>query len=323
MAMEVLVLAPFEERHMVEIRQAAGKDAVVKQIEYDRKKVFDVAVEEALATAEVVIGEPEPRLLKKAPNLKFIQMTWAGSDLYTNWIQFPEDVSVANVAGSAYGPIVSQYVVGQILAITQNLAFYSRQQMTHKWDDIGPVKTLEGAKVVIFGAGDIGSQVAKKLRAFDVGTIVGVCRDVAKKREHFDKLVTLSQAEGQIVDADIIVCCMPSTKNTARYFNKRRFERVKEGAVLVNVGRGDFIDIDALYMALSDGTLRGAALDVTNPEPLPLSHRLWNNPYCVITPHIAGKSFGHDAGTEDRICKVCCENLRRYIAGESLTHQVI
>jgi len=321
--MEVLVLAPFNEEHMAQIREAAGEGAVVKQMEYDRAKLFDKEIEDAIAAAEVVIGEPAPRMLKSGTALRFIQMTWAGSDMYTSRLQFPEDVKVANVAGSAYGPIVSQYIVGQILAITQNLAIYCRQQMTHRWDFIGPVKTLEGAKVIIFGAGDIGSQVAKKLRAFEVGSIVGVCRDVSREREYFDKLVTLSQAEGQLIDADVIVCCMPSTPNTANYFNKRRFERVKKGATLVNAGRGDFVDLDALYLALSNGTLRGAALDVTSPEPLPVSHRLWNNPFCIITPHVAGKAFGHDAGTEDRICTICCENLRRYVAGEQLTHQVI
>ena len=153
--MEVLVLAPFNEEHMAQIREAAGEGAVVKQMEYDRAKLFDKEIEDAIANAEVVIGEPAPRMLKSGTALRFIQMTWAGSDMYTSRLKFPEDVRVANVAGSAYGPIVSQYIVGQILAITQNLAIYCRQQMTHRWDFIGPVKTLEGAKVVIFGAGDI------------------------------------------------------------------------------------------------------------------------------------------------------------------------
>ena len=321
--MEVLVLEPFETKHMMEIRAAAGEGAVVRQMDYDRTKFINAEVEEALQTAEVVIGQPEPRLIKPDMPLKFIQMTWAGSELYTSRLQFPQGISVANVAGYAFGPIVSQYVVGQILALTQNLAFYSHQQLTHRWDDIGPVMTLEGANVIIFGAGDIGSHVASKLRAFGVGRIVGVCNNISEEREYFDKLVTLPQAEGQLPNMDIIVCCLPSTPKTAKYFNAHRFSRVKKGAVLVNVGRGDFIEPDALYMALSDGTLRGAALDVTDPEPLPLNHRLWQHPYCVITPHIAGRSFGHDAGTENRICKICCDNLRRYVAGEPLTHQVI
>ena len=321
--MEVLVLEPFEMRHMAEIRMAAGEGAVVRQLDYDRSKFLNAEVEEALKTAEVVIGQPEPRLLKPDMPLQFIQMTWAGSEMYDQRLQFPDHIRVANVAGGAFGPIVSEYVIGQILAITQNLAIYSHQQLSRRWDDIGPVKTLEGANVLIYGAGDIGSHVAQKLRAFNVGRIVGVCRNISEERERFDKLVTLSQAEGELPNSDIIVCCLPSTPKTASYFNAQRFSRVKEGAVLVNVGRGDFIDADALYLALTDRTLRGAALDVTDPEPLPLNHRLWQNPFCIITPHIAGRSFGHDAATENRICKVVCENLRRYVAGEPLTHQVI
>ena len=319
----VVVLVPFNEGHMVRIREAAGPDATVTQIIPKGPVAAQTAVREAVEQADVVIGEPALSHLKGAKSLKWVQMTWAGTDQYTSGTLFPEGIALTNVAGYAYGHTVSQYVVGQILSMTQNLGAYIRQQPTESWKDLGPVKSLEGSTVLVYGAGDIGSCVAKRLSGFDVERIIGVCRDATAPRPYFDELVTLPQAESRLVDADVVVCCLPKSPETTNYFNDRRFSRMKEGAVLVNVGRGSFVDMNALYRALGSGRLRGAALDVTEPEPLPLKHPLWRHPRCNITPHISGGAFGHSVETEERICEICCDNLRRYVAGEPLTHQVI
>ncbi len=319
----VVVLVPFNEGHMVRIREAAGPDATVTQIIPKGPVAAQTAVREAVEQADVVIGEPALSHLKDAKSLKWVQMTWAGTDQYTSGTLFPEGIALTNVAGYAYGHTVSQYVVGQILSMTQNLGAYIRQQPTESWKDLGPVKSLEGSTVLVYGAGDIGSCVAKRLSGFDVERVIGVCRDATAPRPYFDELVTLPQAESRLVDADVVVCCLPKSPETTNYFNDRRFSRMKEGAVLVNVGRGSFVDMNALYRALGSGRLRGAALDVTEPEPLPLKHPLWRHPRCNITPHISGGAFGHSVETEERICEICCDNLRRYVAGEPLTHQVI
>lgn len=340
--MNVVVFVPFNEGHMARIREAAGPDANVVQVLADRDKSGAVGgkkvplapgmqraalppnpVEEALQTADVVIGEPHPSLLSADLPLKWIQMTWAGTDLYTRKDNLlPEGVTLTCVAGAAYGHVISQYVVGQILGITQNLAAYVRQQPTKAWHDLGQNMSLEGARVLVYGAGDIGSHVAKRLSGFDVARITGVCRDASKPREWFDDLVTLPRAESLLPETDVVVCCLPNSPETAGYFGERRLRLMKQGSVLVNVGRGNFIDGEALDRVLNDGHLRGAALDVTDPEPLPLAHPLWRNERCVITPHISGGAFGHSVGTEERICRVCCDNLRRYRAGEPLTHRV-
>ena len=341
--MNVLVLVPFCEEHMERIREAAGPGAQVTH--YTDKwegrtkptgaSVLPVALRkngpapladplrEALSQADVVIGEPHPRLISADMPLKWVQMTWAGSDLYTKgrgWL--PEGVMLTNVAGAAYGHIVSQYVVGQILALAQNLAIYALQMQTRSWNDFGEVFSLEGANVLVYGAGDIGSYVARRLQGFDVGRIVGVCQNVDEPREGFDKLVKLNRAEFELPEADVVVGCLPSSPATAGYFNERRLHLLKEGSMLVNVGRGDFIDLDELNAVLNEGRLRGAALDVTDPEPLPIKHELWRNWRCIITPHVSGGNFGKCAGTEERICEVVCENLRRYVAGEELLHRV-
>jgi phosphoglycerate dehydrogenase-like enzyme len=320
MPVRVLVTVPFKERHMRRLREVAGGDAVLTQVSV---AAASDEMRRHLAEADAVIGEPAPVLLAEGTPVRWVQMTWAGTDLYTRGeVPFPANAQLTNVAGSAYGHIISQYVTGQILSIAQNLPTYVRQQLDESWRSAGPVFSLEGSKVLIFGAGDLGSCTARRLSGFDVH-VVGVCRDVSVPRPHFDKLVTLDKAEALLCESDVVVNCLPNTPATAGYLDERRLRLMKQGAILVNVGRGNFVDCAALARVLADNHLRGAALDVTDPEPLPKGHPLWKEPRCVITPHEAGGAFGKCDGTEDRICDIACENLRRFIAGEPLAHRVL
>lgn len=315
----VLVIVPFRERHMEALRQAAPEASFTQVVRPKEQELRQL-----LAAADVVVGEPAPALLAEGTPVRWVQMTWAGTDLYTRGgIAFPADTRLTNVAGAAYGHTISQYVVGQVLSLMQNLPTYVRQQEREHWQDVGKVATLEGARVLIYGTGDIGQKTAHRLEGFDTARIVGVCRDTGSPRPGFDELATLDEAEGQLPEADVVINCLPNTPETAGYLDERRLRLMKEGAVLVNVGRGNFIDCAALARVLSEGSLRGAALDVTDPEPLPKGHALWSEPRCVITPHASGGAFGKSDGTEDRICAVTAENLRRFVAGEPLLHVVI
>ncbi|MDO5118620.1 MAG: D-2-hydroxyacid dehydrogenase [Coriobacteriales bacterium] len=316
----ILVLVPFCEQHMERIREAAGPQSSVVQCVGPHD---EAALHALLDGVDVVIGEPNPAVLAKAPSVRWVQMTWAGTDLYTrNAVPFPTGMRLTNVAGSAYGHIISQYVLAQVLSIAHNLPSYIRQESQALWKGAGSVMTLEGTRALVFGAGDIGSCTACHLTHFGV-ECVGICRNVSQPRAGFTHLVTLDQAETMLPSSDIVVCCLPSSTETDGYLNERRLRLMKDASILVNVGRGRFVDCDALAQVLAEGRLRGAALDVTNPEPLPPAHPLWSEPRCVITPHVAGKAFGVCPDTENRICDVVCENLKRWIAEEPLTHVVI
>lgn len=318
--LRVLICVPFRERHMAALREVAGDRAVFTQVDYHTPESEMRAL---LAQSDVVMGEPSPALLAEGTPVKWVQMTWAGTDLYTRGeIAFPEGVRLTNVAGTAFGHIISQFVVGQVIGIAQNFPTYARQQERELWKGAGPVFSLEGATVLIFGAGDLGGLTAKRLSGFDCHC-VGVCRDTTRERPYFERLVTLDEAQDELAGADVVVNCLPNTPDTAHWLGEKRLLMMKEGAILANVGRGNFVDCDALARVLAQGRLRGAALDVTDPEPLPQGHPLWQEPRCFITPHSAGGSFGKSDGTEDRICAVACENLRRWLAGEELTHVVI
>lgn len=318
--LRVLVTVPFNERHLARLREAAGPSATITQISTASDSL---QMRQHLAQSDVVIGEPAPALLAEGTPVKWVQMTWAGTDLYTRGsIPFPDGIRLTNVAGRGFGHIISQFVVGQVLALAQNFPTYVRQQERERWVGAGPVFSLEDAQVLIFGAGDLGGLTAKRLVGFDCHCI-GVCRDVTQPRPHFERLVTLAEAEDLLPSSDVVINTLPNTDQTAGWLDERRLRLMKRGAMLANVGRGNFVDCSALARVLAEGHLRGAALDVTNPEPLPQGHPLWQEPRCFITPHEAGGSFGKCAGTEDRICGIACENLRRFVADKPLTHVVI
>lgn len=323
--MNILVTAPFKDHHMELIREAAGKDAVIEHFDADSTtpKGFQ-ALREALTRCEVIIGEVPTRLLRgDGVSVKWLQSTWSGVDAYTGkGTHFPEGIMLTNAAG-AYGHTISQFVVGQILAIAQNTGMYARYQSSMAWKDLGAVMSLEGTRVLVFGAGDLGQQVAKRLSGFDVASITGVCRDTEKPRMGFDKLVSLARAEQLLGQSDVIVGCLPSTSGTVRWLGERRLQLIKQGAILVNVGRGDFVDCTALARMLETGQLRGAALDVTDPEPLPVKHPLWRCKNCLVTPHVAGGAFGKSDKTEANITAIVCDNLKRYAEGRELVNRVL
>ena len=120
--------------------------------------------------------------------------------------------------------------------------------------------------------------------------------------------------------ADVVAVTLPGTQATSGLLSRERIARMKEGAVLLNVGRGTIVDTEALCDALESGRLGGAGVDVTDPEPLPPEHRLWRLPTAVVTPHVSG--FYHLKETHERIVDIMVENLKRFQAGEPLKNQV-
>lgn len=319
----LLVLDPFNEKNLSLIESHAGSDFTVEVINpnSNREEYID-----ALSRAEIIIGEPDINLLSdldsNCPNLRFIQMTWAGTDIYTNnKVLFPQDKVMLSNASGAYGNVMSQFVIGQIMFLLFHFGKYYSQMERKSWMRQGPILSLDKAKVMIFGAGDIGSSVAKRLMGFDTYNI-GVCRDIDRIRPGFNELCTLDMAESYLSEADVVICCMPNSKETEGYFNEDRLSRLKRNSIIVNVGRGNFIDCIALDKLLRMNHLWGAALDVTNPEPLPSDHPLWDNDRCFITPHASGVTFGHLDITEDKVCDIVCTNIDNYCGNKPLINRI-
>lgn len=269
-----------------------------------------------LTEAEIVIGEPTLSEVRRAKNLRWLQMTWAGADRYLGG-DFPKNVILTTASG-AYGQTIAEHAVAMLLSLCRRLPSYARRS---DWVDLGSEKQLLDGTAVIFGAGDIGTQIAVRLKALGVKT-VGVCRDAGKPRPGFDLRTTLELAEVFLPEADFVLCALPHSEETTGYFKEERLRLLKDDAVLVNVGRGSLIDTEALTTQLLDGRFFGVGLDVITPEPLPTEHPLWHIDRVLLTPHVAGVGFSHLQDTENRIWDICAENLENYRSGKPLRNVV-
>ena len=270
-----------------------------------------------LQEADVVIGEPNPKLLPTAKNLKWMQITWAGADRYTG--NFPEGITLTNASG-AFGRIISEYTMGMILAQYKRLPGYYVNQKKKVWADLGPEKSLLNQRVLILGTGNVGSSIAQKLHAFGTYTI-GLNRS-GRSAEHFDEVHTMDALDTLLPQADILVGALPKTPGTVGLLDYRRMGLMPRDSLLVNVGRGTMIVTKDLEKLLAEGHFYGVVLDVMDPEPLPDTSYLWECERVLLTPHISGIGFDHEPATERYIWDICRENLRLYAAGKPLTHVV-
>lgn len=304
---EVLITAPCSDE--IKLRLEEFKNSYIFSFG-DRKN--------DIGSAEVVIGEPRTERIREAKNLKFIQMTWAGADIYTRG-GFPQGIKIANASG-AFGPVIAEYVIGAILCVYRRFPEYIGNQKECIWRDAGAERTIEGKTALVLGTGDIGSNIAKRLSAFGTKNI-GI-RRTGEPAQYFDEMHTLSDIDSLLPRADLVIGCLPNTKETGHILNYDRLCLMKSDALLINVGRGSLIDTDALIRALEERRIAGAILDVLEKEPLAADSPLWKMPNVLITPHISGRGFGHDPATERKIWDICLENLRRYIAGEDIINEV-
>ncbi|MCD8498931.1 MAG: NAD(P)-binding domain-containing protein [Clostridiales bacterium] len=148
--------------------------------------------------------------------------------------------------------------------------------------------SITGSTTLVIGLGDIGSQFARRMQALG-STVLGIRRmPAAGKPDYVSSVHGLAELDDLLPLADVVALTLPETPQTVHLINRERLARMKPGAVLLNVGRGNAIETEALCDALVAGHLGGAGLDVTDPEPLPADHRLWSLPNAMITPHVSG-----------------------------------
>lgn len=206
-----------------------------------------------------------------------------------------------------------------LLELFKKLHSYRDAQHLHQWKSLGRVRSIEGSTVLVLGMGDIGGEFARKVKALGA-TVIGVRRTDTRKPDYVDELYLTEELDSLLPRADVVAVTLPGNRETAGMVSRKRIESMKEGAVLLNVGRGVIVDTEALCDGLESGHLGGVGLDVTDPEPLPQNHRLWDLPNAVITPHISG--FYHLPETLERIVRISAENLRAYVSGNPLRNQV-
>ena len=281
-------------------------------------------IRDSITTAEVVIGEPEESELRKAENLHWVQLTWAGADKYTKMKTFPTGVTLTNASG-AFGKIISEYVIGNVIALYRGFPAYWKNKKERLWVQNKSSDTIYGKNILILGTGDIGRNIAHRMKAFETH-VTGIKRTLApedtEQLKDFDQVYDLTALEEQLPHADIVIGCLPGTPETKGLLDYRRLISMKKEAVLVNIGRGSLIPTEDLIRVLQADHLKGAVLDVFETEPLPSDSPLWEMNQVILTPHIAGPSFGGNTEVQEMIWNICMENLEQYLNGEKLKNIV-
>ena len=270
------------------------------------------------ADITIIFGNPSKAFLASCPRLKWLQLFSAGANNYVNG-EVPETVLLSCATGT-FGHAISESMVAYTFDLFKKLYLYRDQQFAEKWERLpGNVKSVQDAVVLVIGLGDIGGEYARRMKALGA-YVIGVRRSVQAKPDYVDELFLTDKMEEPLPRADIVALALPGTKDTVNIIGKAQLAKMKKDAFLINVGRGISVDTEALCDALESGALAGAALDVTEPEPLPPGHRLWQLKNAIITPHITGG--GSMVETVQYRNEHFLANARRFVQGEALKSQV-
>lgn len=282
-------------------------------------------VMQAIPNADVYLGFGIPRpLFLAAKKLRWVHSAAAGvgNALYPEMVA--SDVMLTNSAGVHAIPI-AEYIIAGILYFFRGLDIASEQQRRADWNkkpfvsESSPLREMGGARILIIGAGGIGTEAAKRLSALGA-RCVGVRRRTALGApEGFERVVSFTSMDAELVDADALVLCAPLTDETNGLLNARRLHALKPNAVVVNVARGALVDETELIEHLRSGRIRGAALDVFQEEPLAAESPLWQLRSVLVTPHVSPVSPGR---FWERELDLFLDNWRRFTRGEPLRNLV-
>ena len=272
----------------------------------------------AQGPVEGYYGTPTPALLRAAPGLRWVQVASAGVEQYL----FPELVASEVILTNAkviYGSHLADHLMAFILAFNRSLPHLFRCQQQEVWETRDNLRAMEmeGETLLVVGLGGTGLAVARRAAAFDM-RVLAVTRSPKPETPGVDHIGTPDELPALLPQADHVAICCALTRETYHLFSAPQFRLMRPTAYIHNVTRGGVIDHEALVLALREGELAGAGLDVTEPEPLPAGHPLWQMPNVLITPHASG----HSPHSGRRMFDLLRENLRRFGAGEPLLNVV-
>jgi phosphoglycerate dehydrogenase-like enzyme len=249
---------------------------------------------------------PAPEALAELPALQVVQLVSAGVDPWLPVV--PPGVVLCNGRG-VHGASTAELAVAGLLAVLRELPQFAAAQRAGHWSR-AVTEGVTGRRVLLIGAGDIGTRVAAALRAFDADvTLVG--------RSARGDVRSMSELTRLLPDHDVVVLAVPLTSQTRGLVDAAFLAALPDGAVLVNVARGPIVDTDALLAELTTRRLH-AFLDVTDPEPLPEGHPLWSAPNLLLTPHVGGGT----RNWQRRAYRLVREQVLRFVAGEPLANVV-
>ncbi len=307
----ILVTLPVNEKHRQRINEIA-QDCRVLYVPNSQ------VTEEQVSAASVIIGNVPAKMIRASERLELLQLESAGADAYLAPGLLAGSTVLCNATG-AYNRTVSEHAVALTLMLMKKLHLYRDMQNDSLWKDCGIVSSPVGTTVLVVGLGEIGLQYAKTMKAMGAN-IIGVKRRPGPCPAGIDELVQTDAVDTVLPRADVVFSILPSTKGTVHFYTDERFRLMKNSALFINCGRGNAVDSNVLLKALQKGEIAAAAVDVTEPEPLPADHPLWKQENMVITPHVAGGY--HLQYTFECIVDIACENLTHWMKHEEFRNVV-
>ena len=263
-----------------------------------------------------VLYAHSPELLRAAPaSLKWYCCSFAGVDPYCKDPTLFANPDCLLTNSNVYGVTIAEHVVMVTLMLLRRMPEYEEVVRNRSWSNQLAVRSIRDNEFTILGTGDIGRNVAERMRGMGAARILGLSRS-GKPHPAFDEVRPIAELDAVLPETKILIMGLPSTPETFHILNRERIALLPADAYVINVGRGTAVDQAPLIEALNSGRLAGAALDVMDPEPLPQDDPLWDARNIILTPHVSGNmTLGY---TCNKNVEMFCADLRNYAAGRPL-----
>ena len=272
------------------------------------------------ADADAIVGWCSQRVVSAAESAIWVQIFSAGAERCLAVDRIADGSIVLTNMQKMSSPAIAEHLIAMTLSLARKIPRLAKAMSTGEWhrtDEItSGMQSIAGKTMLVVGLGGIGTEVARRAAALDM-RVIGTRRSSREGPEFVDYVGLSDELFELAAEADFIANTLPLTAETTGLLDEKFFNAAKRGAILLNVGRGRTIVTEDLVAALESGQIGGAGLDVTDPEPLPADHPLWQMDNVLITPHVAGRG-----GDRVRHGILLRENLRRFAAGEALLNVV-
>jgi phosphoglycerate dehydrogenase-like enzyme len=307
----ILVTLPVTEHHKKRLERNITECSFL----YVPKKEVTI---DMVQNSEIIVGNVPTSYIASSSNLELLQLNSAGADSYIVPGVLSAKTILTNASG-AYGKTVAEHMFGMLMCLQKKLHLYRDDRLNGEWNDYGTVTSISDATVTVIGLGDIGlyfAGMAKALGAY----VIGVKRRISDCPKQVDELHLIEDINDIIPRSDVIVSFLPNTPSTYHIYNADFFFKMKKTGIFLNGGRGSAVDQTSLLAAIQNGRILAAGLDVTDPEPLPSNHPLWNEKNIMITPHVSGSY--HLPETLDKIVEIAATNIENYLTGKRLINVI-
>ena len=264
-----------------------------------------------------ILYAQSPDVLKAASeNLKWYAASSAGVDVYCKDPALFANPACLLTSANVYGVTIAEHVIMTALMLLRRMPDYDIYTRKAQWPPQPlPVRSIRDGVFTILGTGNIGTNIADRLHGMGAAQVIGLSKS-GRGNLSFDAVYPIDKLDEFLPKTEFLIMALPATPDTVEILNQRRIALLPESAYIINIGRGNAIEQDALINALNTNQIAGAALDVMTPEPLPSDSPLWTAKNLVLTPHVAGNmTLGY---TADANVNLFCENLNRYANGEKL-----